>query len=83
MKKNYSKPEIAFESFAVSVSIAGCGIESNLPTEVDQCGFEWCGDTIFLTGYQGCPEDDSYGTDDGNSGFCYHNPTESTQLFGS
>lgn len=81
MKKVYAKPEIVFENFSLSTSIAaGCDHDTSLQT-YGVCGIEWGGDTIFLTDILGCI--DKYDTDDGNSGICYHNPTDTTKLFNS
>lgn len=81
MKKNYTKPEIMFESFTLSTNIAGdCDHDTSLQTD-GVCGIDFGGDIIFLIGITGCL--DQYETDDGTSGICYHNPTETTKLFNS
>ena len=88
MKKAYVKPEIVFESFLLSTSIAGncesivgnpsknvCGI----PDENDIPGMN-----LFIGTVNGCDikvAEDEY--TDGNNTFCYHNPTEYNNLFNS
>ena len=77
MKKNYSKPEIVFESFTLSTNIAaGCEIKHPLPTS-GQCGIEFDGDVIFVEG--ACPDP----VVDGTGGFCYHNPSDLDRMFNS
>lgn len=81
MKKLYSKPEIVFESFSVSSNIAVevCGIDTDIPKR-DTCGIEMDGGVkAFLDGVSVC----NYPITDGANGTCYHNPTDSTRLFGS
>ncbi len=81
MKKPYFKPEIIFEDFSLSTNIAGdCDHDTSLQTE-GSCGIEWGDEIIFLTGIAGCKE--QYETDDGSSLICYHNPTDTQQLFNS
>lgn len=81
MKKTYSKPEIAFESFTLNTNIAGdCGVKvegSNAGT----CGIEWAGKLLFLSGIEGCKNPVT--ADDGSSGFCYDVPTDASGLFNS
>lgn len=82
MKKVYIKPEILFESFTLSTNIAGdCDHKNSLQSEKAQCGLEFGGDIIYLTGIQGCLEE--YDTDGAVSGICYHVPLETSQLFNS
>lgn len=71
MKKIYTKPEIEFESFKMSSSIAtgGCGVSVNqidLPDGYD----------IFVDGCEYVPVD-------GEFGGCYHVPTAETKVFAS
>ena len=77
MKKSYSKPQIMFEDFSLSTNIAGdCDNKVGSPSE-DQCGVEYDGDMIFSTTISGCnvyPAEDL---------ICYHNPSESSNLFNS
>lgn len=79
MKKKYEKPIFVFEDFSLNTSIAGdCDHDTALQTQGD-CGLEFGGDIIFLVGVTGCA--DQYETDDGTSGICYHNPTDTQKLF--
>lgn len=85
MKKTYTKPQICFESFAMSTNIAGsCELDTPLPSSAESCGYPIRGGVVFVEGTQ-CtyvPPKDS----DGNvthNGFCYHVPTEYNNLFNS
>lgn len=81
-KKKYAKPELFYESLALSQSIAtGCeGIamfgESVCPVKVDVSDIELM---IFQTAGAGCefvpPNPDDL--------ICYHAPSESNNVFGS
>ena len=88
MKKNYTKPMIMFESFAVSVSIAtvGCDKSPAVPSMRDICGIEGSfPDQIFFTyGADGSNcTDNGTGVEQDHDGFCYHNPSDSTNYFNS
>lgn len=83
MKKVYSKPEILFENFATSTSIAaGCDGPKVGPV-VDSCFVGGTGDVhmfdsdmqnvCYYTPQPGDPFD----------GYCYHTPTDSNNLFNS
>ncbi len=80
MKKTYTKPEIRFESFAMSTSIAvGCDLITPLPSSEGSCGYPTRGGVVFLEGTQ-CttyPQNGLY------NGFCYHVPVETSNLFNS
>lgn len=82
MKKKYIKPEIMFENFSLSTTVAGdCYHDTSLQTE-GTCGLDFGGDIVFLVDVTGCK--DQYETDDGSyNGICYHNPTETSNLFNS
>ncbi len=89
MKKTYQKPQVTFESFSLSASIAGnCGIKTDLQSQY-VCGLEFGDETIFTTSITGCttPIDDGVisGVDQfGNlNPICYHAPSETNRLFGS
>lgn len=85
MKKTYSKPEIVYECFSVSTSIAGdcerivgnpskgsCGVPGSMPNM-----------NIFsstVTGADGCQV---WNDADSHDGFCYHIPDSSYTLFNS
>lgn len=80
MKKTYSKPQIAFDSFQLSESIAaGCGTIANQALNV--CGYydAEAGWYIFAEGITGC--EDTPG--EGYASICYHVPEESWKLFSS
>ena len=80
MKKTYTKPEISFESFLMSTNIAGeCELDTKMPTADKGCGYPTRGGVVFVEGTQ-CttyPQDGLY------NGFCYHVPTEYSNLFNS
>ncbi len=82
MKKAYSTPDIAFESFALSVSIAACKVEANHNAE-NECGYKWDAENIlFLENINGCTTVIGEG-DDSWDGYCYHNHSVDKRLFGS
>lgn len=80
MKKAYSKPEIMFESFMSSTSIASCGRDTDLPS-TKTCGITFGDeDQVFFIGKEtGC----NVAVADGFNGVCYHNPSDTAMLFGS
>ena len=80
MKKVYSMPEIVFENFSLSTSIAGdCEVKTRLPSNND-CGLEFTGlGKVFLDTMGGCTGSDGYPVPDANGdgeygGICYHVP---------
>lgn len=82
MKKTYVKPEVYFESFELSTSIAtGCEYKSNHTK--DTCGWyvEGVGN-VFLSNLTTCdyPEPDS---ETNKFGICYHVPVDTSNLFTS
>ena len=82
MKKVYSKPEIIFEDFTLSTSIASCDVQAN--SAIYQCAVEFVPGVGFLfdsTEY-GCNMLIEDGSEDYN-GICYHNPTPSNNVFNS
>ena len=84
MKKAYTKPEIAYESFMMSTNIAGdCeGATPSNYSNYDSCGLLLSGLFVFLEGYNGCT-DLPIGANDSWDGYCYHTPTETTNIFNS
>ncbi len=85
MKKVYSKPEIMFEDFTLSTSIAGgCDVQTNLPSQ-NQCGMDFSGLTVFMTGMTGCTDIavENVGGDGQWNEICYHVPTGDQNLFTS
>lgn len=84
MKKTYQKPQILFESFCLSTNIAGsCELTTNLPSPYScpyNAGSDRNPNMIFMTRETGCnytPPDGTY------NGHCYHNPTDSKNMFNS
>ena len=54
MKKEYSKPIVVFEDFALSTNIAGdCEIKTDLQSK-NACGVDASGIQVFMTGMTGC-----------------------------
>lgn len=82
MKKYYIAPEILFEDFSVSTSIAaGCEVKTDLPTST-QCGLKWGKKTLFTDTMSICSMTPGSGTDPYTE-LCYHNPSEDYNLFNS
>ncbi len=86
MKKVYTKPEILFEDFSLSDSIAmGCAQKINSPHGwiANSCGYEFApGMKIFTEKVSGCDIKIVDGSDQFN-GICYHVPTDANSLFNS
>jgi hypothetical protein len=88
MKKRYSKPDIAFESFSLSTSIAGnCEVKTDTKGG-GECAYPMDGlGNVFLTTIQACKAVGGTPITDEQSlvfnGFCYHVPTENSHLFNS
>lgn len=79
MKLTYEAPEILFEDFSLSASIAaGCEFKTSLQGE-NQCGYMMEGDVVFDTGISGC----KYTPVPGDNTVCYHNPYDSNNLYTS
>ena len=71
MKKQYVKPELYFEDFELSTSIAAC--EDNSGTyAMNVCGIKIPGvdGTVFSKDITGCTVTGV----DGDDSICYHNP---------
>lgn len=86
MKKYYEAPEILFEDFSLSTSIAGnCAKMANFGEGL--CGYKPerppagnTGAIVFTSAITMC----SHHEDDGDyNGICYHNPSEMGSLFNS
>ncbi len=73
MKKNYSKPEIVFESFKLSTSIAGTCATKEDP-------YEGAGGFIIFVTPSVC---DFTPQEDESSGICYQVPNEDIRMFAS
>ena len=79
MKKTYSKPEITFDSFAASTSIAaGCEFINDMQGS-GTCGYPTRNGVIFVTNVSGC----EYKEPDNNDALCYHVPINSSNIFNS
>lgn len=75
MKKTYTKPEIAFENFLMSTSIAGdCDIKTHTPS-LNQCAYSYHdefvteGVNLFVDDVNACTTIEADGE---YNGFCYH-----------
>lgn len=82
MKKVYEKPEIIFESFALSQNIAaGCEVKTNTPSQM-QCpyGETDFGSPLFLEAVSACKTTVS---ESSNDTLCYHVPVDTNNLFNS
>ena len=81
MKKPYAKPDILFEDFSLSTSIATCEVKTNLYTN-NSCGVDFGGDIIFVPPINGCTQkvDDKVPPYDQ---ICYHHPTDTSNMFNS
>ena len=81
MKKIYSKPEIMFESFVMSVNIAGtCDRKTNTPN-AGNCGIAMGSMTVFLDDMANVC---NFGVADGTyDSICYHVPSDENELFNS
>lgn len=83
MKKMYSKPQIQFEDFSLSASIAaGCDVKTNLHTE-NVCGYIDPNDrdknVVFTLEVSGCV----FKQPDLTDSICYHIPAVNNDLFNS
>ncbi len=77
MKKAYTKPELYFENFELSTSIAvQCGKPIHYAAGTCKDGLGGYADVIFL-------EDKSCSSTPDDFGFCYHNPTDTEKIFNS
>lgn len=81
MKKSYSKPDISFEGFSLSTSIAA-GCEEKPVNLTDQCGVDWGKSIIFTSTMTGCISKVAEGMPEYN-GLCYHNPSSEYNVFHS
>ena len=79
MKKPYRAPEIFFEDFSLSSSIAaGCEFVANSAENI--CGYlDIDGTMIFVTGVTGC----QFHQPDGYDSACYHVPNDYANVFAS
>ena len=82
MKKEYSAPEIIFDSFALNENIASVNsnCDRNLTTTYSgTCGMYYGGRVLFTTTAAGC----KYKVQDGAYGICYQIPSGGNKLFNS
>ncbi len=72
MKKEYVKPEIVFESFKMSSSIAvSCG--EKISSDINSCEYEFGWDVFFSDANQNCTSKDTMD--------CYDVPMHNTNVF--
>ncbi len=94
MKKKYIKPEILFEDFTLSTSVASCATESMIKVMADNtCGFydEYLKVVVVTDNTGGCATVDSKYKDSyrvaktpgENDGVCYHVPIEAYNMWNS
>lgn len=79
MKKRYEKPDIMFDNFAMSVSVASCEEKANFARGV--CGVEMGPGSYIFTGNVGSCN--IIQNDMEFNGLCYHVPTDSNNVFNS
>ena len=79
MKKSYVKPQVYFEDFQLSASIAaGCTFKTNHAK--NDCAYNVGGKYLFVDSVQSCTTTTQDGTWDS---ICYDIPNDSTRLFTS
>lgn len=79
MKLAYESPEIIYEDFSLSASIAaGCEFKTQLQAE-DVCGYMMEGDVVFAASISGC----KYIPAEEEDTICYHNPSELRNIYTS
>ena len=83
MKKEYTKPKIMFEDFALSTNIAGSCEVIVQTANAGACGLLFGGDMIFLANVTGCADKVTPGGDGSWNGMCYHVPNPNFNLFNS
>lgn len=82
MKKQYSAPDIMFESFTLSTSIAG-DCEKIIGNQVVYtCGVRFGTKVVFTGNATGCTTKVEDGSKDYN-GWCYHIPVDNKEIFNS
>ena len=79
MKLAYEAPEIIYEDFSLSASIAaGCDFKTSLQVE-DSCGYPMEGDVFFTGDISGCKTI----VPPGFNTICYHGPYDTNSLYTS
>ena len=79
MKKRYTKPDIVFESFSLSSSIASCDVKIENSTG-GLCGLQMDDAFLFVIGVTGC---ELHVEDGGFNRICYHVPFGEKNMFNS
>lgn len=83
MKKTYTKPDIAFESFSLCVNIAATSCDRIISNISDgACGVNFGGRMVFMTDVSGC----KWKVEDGSAManyLCYHVPSDGMTVFNS
>ena len=83
MKKTYNKPDIIFEDFSLSTNIAA-GCEEYPFNNTDQCGvYISKGKILFGDGFVNCNKSLFEIENPKYNDLCYHNPTETYNVFNS
>ena len=84
MKKQYSTPDVVFESFSLSTTIAGnCEVRIDTQSQ-GTCGYYMEGVGVaFIEGVTGCRVPITDDMSLAFNGFCYHVPTANSNLFNS
>ena len=83
MKKQYTAPEIFFEDFTLSQSIAGgCEVISNNHS-ANSCGIDWGRFVVFNADLGNVCDRTPADTGGKYDGLCYHVPTDANNLFNS
>ncbi len=86
MKKQYTKPQIMFESFTLCTNIAaGCAKGADGHADFHSCGFFFEGvGEIFTADWLGCRINEVVtGVNGDYNGICYDVPIENQNLFNS
>jgi len=81
LKKQYIKPDVVFEDFSLSTTIAN-GCETNITNATKGvCGVDFGGWFVFVSGVNECITQ----IEDGSmfDGLCYHVPNADNNVFGS
>jgi hypothetical protein len=85
MKKEYSTPEIIFDSFTLNESIATVNMNCtrNISNQYSgNCGLQFGNRVVFIVSANGC----KFKVQDGSpmvDGLCYHVPTADNKVFNS
>ena len=78
MKKQYVKPELYFENFELSTSIAACAYTDATHQDGNTCAYSTTGGTIFSTSPDPC----AYTPDNLQSKICYDISNANQNIFG-